>query len=538
MRKIIETIENTTLHINDWIVSFVCILFVRFLLESISSPAPSGMMPTDMYTLIHYGLFFLSVALGLICIMGMFTKDYGRSSKFVLFIFPIMWVAPIFDLILNRTGEAMSYIYATPKELLIEFFKFPFFTPVSGITVGMHIQIILLFWVVGYYIWMKTKKYKLVIGTLLSFYIFMFFLGAIPSMLYAIQHTHVNENSIEITNYLESTILNSNIIHNSMHEGALTVSRYRFFQIGFDKLMSQILFVISLILIVIFFWKKEKVKTREILKNSRPIRILYYLTPLLIATGYSLQTKKGYIYSWVDMLSYTCLLVSWFGMWMYSVHLNDVYDTKIDTISNSNRPIINGSVTKEDMIGSSNVFLWIALIGSWCAGFYSFFFVMVGLTVAYIYSTPPLRLRRFIPLSSFLISIVILCAVLSGFFFVSIDKKIQSFPTIISLGILLFYTFQINFKDIKDIEGDQKEGISTVPLVFKKQGIKITGALFSLSFLLAPIFLNNYLLYIVSLPVSIAGYMLINKKPYVEKSLFYVHFTFLVLLIIIFEITF
>ncbi len=189
------------------------------------------------------------------------------------------------------------------------------------------------------------------------------------------------------------------------------------------------------------------------------------------------------------------------------------------------------------MVSSSYVFFMIAVIGSWCAGFYSFFFVSVGLAVAYIYSAPPLRLRRITLLSSFVISVVILSATLSGFFFVSYDKKIHSFPTLVSLGIIIFYTLQINFKDMKDIEGDSRQDVKTLPVFFKKNGAKITGICFALGYLLVPIFLGSYYLYLASIPASIIGYKLITKKRYNERLVFILHFSFLICVIAIFLLT-
>jgi 4-hydroxybenzoate polyprenyltransferase len=88
-------------------------------------------------------------------------------------------------------------------------------------------------------------------------------------------------------------------------------------------------------------------------------------------------------------------------------------------------------------------------------------------------------------------------------------------------------TLAINFKDIKDIEGDKENGIMTIPTLFPKSGIRIVAALFSLSILLVPFFLTFYLLYLIAIPSSIIGYRIITKKPYVEKHIFTLRFFFL-----------
>ena len=139
-------------------------------------------------------------------------------------------------------------------------------------------------------------------------------------------------------------------------------------------------------------------------------------------------------------------------------------------------------------------------------------------------------------LSSFLISVACLVTVLAGFFFISIDKRIQTFPILFALGIVVIFTLATNIRDIKDIEGDGKEGILTIPTIFKKNGVKIVGILFAVSFLLTPIFLSFYLLYFIAIPAGVIGYVLVNKKPYNEKSIFMLYFVFFALTIILFVV--
>ncbi|HEY0221167.1 MAG TPA: hypothetical protein VGC58_03020, partial [Candidatus Paceibacterota bacterium] len=56
--RLITRITEQNITLGKWILGFISVLFVRFLLESLSSPAPSGMLPSNLETLVHYGLFF------------------------------------------------------------------------------------------------------------------------------------------------------------------------------------------------------------------------------------------------------------------------------------------------------------------------------------------------------------------------------------------------------------------------------------------------------------------------------------------------
>src|SRR3989344_8903106 len=114
IRKILDDIENQKMTIREWLLGFLGILFVRFLFESLSSPTSSGIIPSDPYTLIHYGLFFLSIILVTACIIGFITKNYEAGGKGNLFGLPVIWLAPIIDILLSSgLGYKMTYIFDT-----------------------------------------------------------------------------------------------------------------------------------------------------------------------------------------------------------------------------------------------------------------------------------------------------------------------------------------------------------------------------------------------------------------------------------------
>ena len=81
---------------------------------------------------------------------------------------------------------------------------------------------------------------------------------------------------------------------------------------------------------------------------------------------------------------------------------------------------------------------------------------------------------------------------------------------------------------MKDIAGDKANGIMTLPILFGKNGAKAVGISFALSFLLVPLFLSFYFLYIIALPTAIIGYKLVVKKPYREEPIFVLRFAFLI----------
>lgn len=529
INKILGTIREESFTISSWIYAFVGILFVRFSLESISSPSSSGIIPSDPYTLVHYGLYFLAVTLGTIYILGHFIQDHKYSSKLVLFGLPLIWLAPILDVFVSGgNGYRMSYIFDNGYNLFIDFITF--FGPAlnKGATIGIRIGIAISFIGLGYLIWHYTKKIsKTLLGVFLM-YFFVFVLATLPGLIYTVSsNNYAPVASSEITSFFEKNILRSTISHNTLREGFLSVSTTRFLELSFDKLMSQILFIISILVSIGLFWKIDKEKFIATIKNARPERINFYTASLFCGIAFAYINLAGNMPTILDIFGVICLFVAWTALWMHAVHLNDIYDLEIDKISNKERPLVNNTLTTAEMADIGKIWLGIGLIGSWCAGFYPFFMALVYIACSYVYSVPPLRLRRLPLIPSFLIGVACLSTILAGYFFISTNKEVQSFPVFLSIGIVVMVTLAINFKDVKDIEGDKVNGIMTIPTLFPKYGVQIVAGLFAISILLVPFFLNFYLLYIISLPCAIVGYKLITKKPYLEKYIFMLRFFFL-----------
>lgn len=531
INKILDDIKNQHITITSWVLGFIGVLFVRFILEALSSPTYSGIIQSDPYTLVHYSLYFSAVTLATILILGWAIRDYVFSYKVVLFGLPLIWIAPLIDIVFSKgVGFRMSYIFNDFEKLFYDFITF--FGPNLhyGATIGIRLGILVSLLGIGYIIWKQKVGFVRNILSLFILYTIIFSFFSLPSIIFKLNNLNtVGVDTGTIVEYFQRIINNSNIVHNTLHEGFSSVSEIRFIEIGFNKLISQILFIFSFVISLIIFWKINQKKFISVAKNSRPERIASYQLLLLSGCGYAYINNLSGPVSWVDFIGLVCLIISWFSLWMHAVHINDIEDVEIDKISNKNRPLINGSVDKEGMADIGTFWLVTSLTGSWCAGYYPFFMSLVYIFAYYIYSSSPFRLRRFPLIPNFLIAVAGLATIQSGFFYVSKYKEYQVFPISLSVGILIMIFLAINTKDMKDVEGDGKNGIMTIPTLFPKNGSVIVGACFALSLILVPYFLKISLMYIFAIPLAIIGYKFINKKPYKEEPLFFVRFIFLLL---------
>ena len=523
--------------VKDWLLAFSGIILIRFLIEAISDPRTSGIISSDPQALIHGLLFYLVATVGSMLIIDYFTKQGIKTANFMIFFLCFMWVAPVLDFILSKgKGFQLAYISDSGLNLVRDFFTFGGPTLYRGATLGIRFELALIFFGLSWFVWQKTKNLKKSIATFVISYVFVFIISALPGIIYTsssiISGVSMAQNGTP--GYITNLISGSNISFNSVRASLIPYSRNEFLEIGFDKLMSQFYFIILSGLLFLWFWRNKKNTLVAILKNSRPERAGHYIILVLLGIWSGYVAGFGRISSWVDTLGIICLVISWYTMWIFSVNLNDLEDLTIDRISNKNRPLVQNTVTEKEMSQSVLIFLCISLLGSWSAGYYPFFMSLVCISASYIYSVSPLRLKLVPIISTFLMALASLASILAGFFFISQNKIFYSFSPLAMFGILVCYTLLFNVKDLKDVEGDRAEDCYTIPVIFgEKRGQKIIGIMFALSFLLLPIFFSDAVLFVLSIPASVIGYILITKYPRKEKSFFILYFVYILLGVIL-----
>lgn len=520
-----------------WVAGFTGVILVRLFLELFSDPLPSGLIASKPQSLIAVFFFYLSIVIGLAIIVSFFTKQKrSRVINLILYGLPVIWIAPIIDIVASGgRGFTMAYIFDSHTKLFADFFMFfgPVLNDGRGLTTGIHIELFIIMCTLGWYVWNKRKNIFSTVGALISSYFLIFIMLALPGTIYTVTHFEpTNGESRHAINFLASSIQNSNIPSNTLHGSLSYATPQGMLDFGFDVLIAQILLIITFIFGLLWAFYAYRDTLIQILRNARTERVLFY-TSLLALGMYLAYILNHNIFMWVDWVSATCITLSWFGAWMFSVHTNDIADIEIDKVSNPNRPIPAKGLSVETMRDIGFVWLALSLVGAYIAGYYIFYMNIMFLSVYYIYSTPPLRLKQIPFISSFLISLACLATILAGFFFVSPNKMLGAFPVVLAVGIVVVFTLGVNIRDIKDIEGDRKAGIQTLPVLFGKYGKQMVGILLALSFLLLPIFISFYTLYIFAIPSAIIGYKLCTREPYNEKLIFALYFTFCALSIVL-----
>ncbi len=154
--------------------------------------------------------------------------------------------------------------------------------------------------------------------------------------------------------------------------------------------------------------------------------------------------------------------------------INDYFDYKIDAINKPKRPIPSGRISRKSA-GIYSISLFV--IGIIVAFFISFLLGMIALLSSFLMIYYAYSLKRKIIIGNLSVSFLTgLCFVFGG---IAVGEIIIS----IYLG---FYAFLMTMareivKDMEDVEGDKKEGATTLPIIYGMKTSSILAAAFMIT---------------------------------------------------------
>jgi chlorophyll/bacteriochlorophyll a synthase len=161
----------------------------------------------------------------------------------------------------------------------------------------------------------------------------------------------------------------------------------------------------------------------------------------------------------------------------YTQVWNDVCDVEMDRISEPNRPIASGRVTEREANVQASLlvglgFVLSAVLDVWAGHKWPVNVALTtfGVFVAYIYSAPPLKLKKNGWVGAYALgaSYIALPWWAGQALFGELDWKtmvLTCFYSLAGLGIALI-------NDFKSIEGDRKMGINSIPVAFGVEAAK------------------------------------------------------------------
>ncbi len=533
--RFITLVEEIPMSFFSWTIGFFSIVIIRTFLEIFSTPSPNFPAVPYGVTFFHYTLFYVTEFLALALVLHFAAReDIVRVSKVLTFGFCMIWIAPLADLVVSGgKGILMSYLFLPPSKLLNAFLTLGGGSIFGGITFGIKIEMIMAMALCGGYVYVKTRRPTRAIIAALVAYLVVFACVAMPVWLASIGKVFdIGQGSYDPKLFLIMAFNASRAGINTFAQG-INPSFSSSIEISFDAAMGMIFFLVDVALALWWTVRKRNGMVKAVLHNLRPERMAHYI--LMVIAGAALAAFRLYAnFTRFDGIAFAVLLVAFASAWCFAVCVNDMTDVAIDAVSNRERPLVSGTLSKEEIKDAAGFFFVVALIGGYFSGFWAFFCICTFLAVFYIHAAPPLRLKRIPLLASFLIAIASLASVLAGFYFVDTSHLFSDFPTNIMALILISFTLGLNFKDMKDVAGDRAGGIMTVPVLFgEKYGSITTGALFACAFFVVPIILGSWAIFVPSLIAGIVGYLVIVTEPYREWRVFVLWFAYLAVLFLI-----
>jgi homogentisate phytyltransferase / homogentisate geranylgeranyltransferase len=531
-KRAISAIEHTSMTFVQGLAAFVCIIVVKIILENFANNTTTGIVVSDVNSMLHYLLWFGGSYLSLVLVNTLVGGiDLVKTSKYLLFVHLLIWLTPIIDLLaLKGNAPKLGYIYLAPSELFSHFINLG--ASYKAVSLGQNIVVPLVVLLCAYYVYINSRSIlKSVLSALFS-YCTVFVWGAFPSIFKMIHDLFVPQSrGGDVTAfYLQgggNPILSENLIR-----ATDTLIPQRFLEVIQVNLFSQLFFLTVIVLLTIWTFWFNREHFYSILGNTRSFGIIHYYGTILL--GMAAATFSSAIsFDWVFVSSFLTLFVSFYSAYMFAVGTNDIADVNIDRVSNADRPLPKNKLTILELQNYNLAFLGIALAGGALVGHIIFYCILVAVSISYIYSLPPLRLKRVPFLATFLIGLASFSAFAAGFYFLNISKAIDDMPIKFVLALLVFHTLWGNVKDIKDREGDKRDGVMTLANIFPLPTAKLVVAIICfVAYLSVPLILEESGLL---LPGAIAGTLtafLIFRKSYSHYSVFLIYFVYLLFLII------
>lgn len=503
-QKIINSIENSPISFRLWLAAFSGIIVLRLLVENWLENFRNRSGLFLFYEFTHTFLFFLISYILFAALVNKILKvEIKKAVNVLLWGFLIIVTPPIIDFIISKgRGFWSFYKFDSLAGLAKRFFTFFGDKPEIGITYGVRIEVALA--IVFLFIYSLIKSKDIIKSLSLSFfsYLIFFVLGTFPSyaaiLLRGFSKGFINVGEIdaaqifltpakifsrEIPDIISALNIKMSLVYSLILISLLVVG-------CLPELLRRTSGQASLL-----FSRK---KALSFFANARYPQLIYHGGLLIVGAGLAyIFTGAPVEINFFNVIGLLVLLSSVFFAWLASVVPNDIYDQESDRLTpNKNRPLIQGVFTPGEykMVGWTLFIVSIFLAA--VVNFKIALLLIVYQTIAWIYSCPPLRLKRFAFVSTFVSSIASLMILFSGYILISSEQNIKGIPFPLIALLVIGYTLALPIKDLKDIEGDKKNGVWTVPVLFGEYwGKAVVGGGLFLSFIASVAIFNEFRLF-------------------------------------------
>ncbi len=507
---IIEDAERSTLPWGYVAATFLAMVFARNLLEG--ALGPSGVVgfvyfasPSSLMVLDHFALFYTSLFLSFALILSALTRErVGAVMRVMTPAWALLLLPPVLDYVLT-SGQGMKITYLLELRPVV----LRFFDPrasFESVSPGQRVEILGACLLAATYVRLKTRSWAKATAGFLAIYVALALHGVLPSLF--------ARGSLAFT-------------------GAAATAEFAYFSVfraggvvADESRKLALLFLLSSSALAWFAYRRHApAKAAALVRSVRPLRALHYLAlaSFGIAFGWVLFSRYGVEFAGPgDALGMLAACLATFCAFHASVAVNDLFDEEGDRVSGERRPLVEGTLTRRDLTAQGLVFSAAALLLALNVKYSTFLFMTLALVLSFVYSAPPLRLKRFPFVSSLTLGLVSLAACLVGFSLYAEERALALFPSPMAWVIVLSFGLGFAAKDIKDVEGDEATGVRTLPVLLgPTSGRVAVAALVFLGYLSVAVLLPYRVLAVpaVLLGLGSAATVLAWRKPQLAELL-------------------
>jgi 4-hydroxybenzoate polyprenyltransferase len=507
IQKFLQKIENYPLTLTGWLAAFSTIMAIRMIGENLLSDFANKSLTLFIGSVLAAWLFFaFSYLLVLIFLVFWLKESVKKVANVLLWGFLLAIFPPIVDKIWCGQSFCWSfYAFDSLTGLFGRFFSFFGNNASIGITYGVRVEVALAIIFVMMYAYIKQKKAIKAFLAGIFTYIILFILGSFPSWLaylYFLPKKSVfSVESFDIAGLFLTPASYFSVIEADF-VNALNVK------------MNLIYAFLLVFVAILFFWLFYREKFWPVMKNVRWVQIMIHGGLILVGAGLgAFYFPNNWIINIFSFFALSNLILATIFAWLASVFLNDQVDLEIDKVTNKQRPLATGEVTGEDFRQLFWLCFVFSLILAVTVGVKFFLIILAYQAIGWIYSAWPFRLKRFPVVASFLSALALTLLFSSGFMLLADGQNVARFPHQVFWLLIVAFTISLPIKDLKDIEGDRKDEVWTIPVLLGENWARFsTGLGIFLSYALSVVWLNARVLFFPAMVLGALSFWILQTK--------------------------
>ena len=468
MKRITDFLDSLDFSPVTMVLTIFGLATMRLFLENFSSPEATGLFAPIVGVMSYTTLYGMLILLIGFLLSWLSKKSLMWALRVIVLVFPVILLTPIIDLIWSGgSGFCIGYAQTGGNSLWYLFTHL--LAPheqVCGITPGLRFQIIFIVIGLAGLVAIETKSVFQSVAMGIGAYTIAFIGGALPNI---ISKTFPVDamNSLLATIHYPTDSLFFTPITSSITTVLLGRVQFLFFLL----FLGIAWFIISR-KTWIGWWKGFYAKL--------PIAFIH--VTLLIFGIWTGSLVQPNILSWPDIVGIITVIVTLLLVCSVVGIENDINDFTIDRVSNKSWWLVDQGLTIPQLRTIQILSLLFAVSGAFLISHNVFFGLMTFMATYFVHSSG-LRLKRFWPISTFLITLSGMIAFITGYFVLSADQTVHSIPLVLILMIGIILIPYSILKDIPDMAGDRIGNIKTFPLMFGTRPTLITIAILAILWL-------------------------------------------------------